>query len=481
MNREIRSAASRQIAAPLPNPERCKANGQGCCKIDPPPQIDSMSPAKESRHILVVDDSATIRAAVTDYLTQADFEVETAEDGESALESIQKRLPALILLDVLMPGIDGFETCRQLKKHPATSRIPVIFMTGLSNVSDRVTGLNVGAVDYIIKPFQEEEMLARVKVHFNLRTLTRTLEQQNTFFKDLTKRLEQRVSERTVKIARSLDELQQTQLQVIQNEKMRSLGHLLAGVSHEINNPANSIAANLSYAVDYVQEINQILQLYRQHYPAPHEDIQAALDGADLDFSLADLDKIMVSMKYGTDRLCDLSQSLRTFSRMDTTEKRPVNIHEGIDSTLLILQHRLRARGDRGKIEVVKDYDNLPIVKCYPAELNQVFMNLLANAIDALEEHDPPRAITIRTTMQANSEEAPAQVNIHIIDNGPGLSEGVQAHLFDPMFTTKPPGKGTGLGLSIVRQIVEDRHQGKILCHSTLGQGAEFIVQLPLS
>jgi signal transduction histidine kinase len=297
--------------------------------------------------------------------------------------------------------------------------------------------------------------------------------------------LEDRVEERTVELKNALSELQRTQAQVIQSEKMSSLGQLVAGVAHEINNPVNFIHGNLNHVQEYTQDLLEFLNLYQQHYPNPAPAIQTAAEEVDIEFLQEDLPKMVSSMKVGTDRIRQIVLSLRTFSRMDESEIKPVDIHEGIDSTLMILQHRLKAKSERPEIEVIKDYGSLPLVECYAGQLNQVFMNILTNAIDALDENrsehtyqenkDNPSRITIRTSI------ADAKwLEVTISDNGPGMSKDVQQRIFNPFFTTKAIGKGTGMGMSISYQIITEKHGGKLECFSTPGQGTKFVIQIPL-
>lgn len=285
-------------------------------------------------------------------------------------------------------------------------------------------------------------------------------------------------------LAIALQELQDTQLQIVQAEKLASLGQLVAGVAHEINNPINFIHGNLIHAEDYFHELLKLITLYQQHYP-PTPEIEAALQKADLDFLSEDLIKLVNSMQVGTNRIREIVLSLRNFSRLDEAEFKPVDIHEGIDSTLMILTHRLKPSPTSAGIQIDKDYDSLPLVECYPGQLNQVFMNLIANAIDALEERDQKRST-------AENEAHPSIIRIwtelirsewiaiHIADNGDGIPDPFQQRLFEPFFTTKGVGKGTGLGLSISHQIITEKHNGKLTCYSMLGEGAEFIIEIPI-
>ncbi|MEG4585616.1 PAS domain S-box protein [Microcoleus sp. MOSTC5] len=286
----------------------------------------------------------------------------------------------------------------------------------------------------------------------------------------------------TQQLEQTLHELQRTQTQLIQSEKMSSLGQLVAGVAHEINNPVNFIYGNLSYTSEYTQKLLKILQLYHKEYPQPTARILEAREDFEIDYLVEDLPKILASMKVGADRIRDIVLSLRTFSRLDEAEMKQVDIHQGLESTLLILQNRLKNKPDRPTINVIKEYGNLPLVECYPGQLNQVFMNLLSNALDALEMEmnrsdrtAKNLAITVRTQVTDNNF-----VAIRIADSGSGMSEDVKKRLFDPFFTTKPIGKGTGLGLAISHSIVVEKHGGKLSCNSVLGEGSEFAIEIPL-
>jgi PAS domain S-box-containing protein len=273
---------------------------------------------------------------------------------------------------------------------------------------------------------------------------------------------------------RTLEELQQTQAQMIHAEKMSSLGQLVAGVAHEINNPVSFIHGNLTPASQYAKDLLNLVSLYQQTYPEPTLDIQAEIEAIDLPFLQKDFPQLLDSMNMGTQRIREIVLSLRNFSRLDEAEIKAVNLHEGLDSTLVILGNRLKGIDGGAAIEIIRDYDaELPLVECYPGQLNQVFMNILANAIDALEPINHP-TITLRTW--ATSEWVTAVIS----DNGPGMSEQVQAQIFNPFFTTKPVGKGTGMGMSISYQIITEKHAGKLSCVSVLDQGTDFIIRIPI-
>ncbi|OUL26441.1 GAF domain-containing protein [Nostoc sp. 106C] len=286
-------------------------------------------------------------------------------------------------------------------------------------------------------------------------------------------------------LAQALNELRTAQMQIIHAEKMASLGQLVAGVAHEINNPINFIYGNLQHAHQYTKDLLRCLELYRHYHPDTVPEIHEFLKKTEIDFLFDDLPKLFQSMQIGSERICEIVTSLRNFSRLDEAELKEANIHEGIDSTLMILQHRLKPSSDIPTINVSKDYDSLPLIECYPGQLNQVFMNLLSNAIDALEERNACTSAEVIATKPSEIRISTSLLNkdwiaIRIADNGLGMDEKVLSRLFDPFFTTKVVGKGTGLGLSISYQIVSDKHKGKIYCQSELGKGTEFVVELPI-
>jgi two-component system, NtrC family, sensor kinase len=403
--------------------------------------------ATQKSAVLIVDDVPTNIKVLMDLLDESGFDISVAKSGESALEKVQKVSPDLILLDIMMPGIDGFETCSRLKANPQTKDIPVIFMTALSDPVDKVKGLQLGAVDYITKPIHQEEVLARINVHLELR---------------------------------------KARLRLVQEEKMASLGQLVAGIAHEINNPINFIQGNLSHAQNYSQVLLEVVELYETQAD-PTSEIELLLEQADLAFIKADLPQLLSSMEIGTRRIQEMVRSLRIFSRLDEAEYKTVDIQAGIKSALMLLGSRLKAKPHHPAIVIKQEYAELPLIECYAGQLNQVFMHLLTNAIDAIEDkikhweipanpalQNYVPILSIRTMLSDDRQ----WVSIQVADNGIGMSEEVQRRMFDQFFTTKLAGRGTGLGMAIVRQIVVEAHKGTITVNSILEQGSEITVNI---
>lgn len=307
------------------------------------------------------------------------------------------------------------------------------------------------------------------------------LEEYSHTLEEKVERRTQELNENNQRLKQAIVNLQNAQTQLIQSEKMSSLGQMVAGIAHEINNPINFIHGNITHAQEYVQDLLELIAIYQHELPNPSAQVAEKSEEIDLDFLVQDLPKVLDSMSVGTSRIRNIVLGLRNFSRLDEADMKPVDIHEGIDNTLMILQHKLKANNDRPEIQVIKEYGELPELTCYAGQLNQVFMNILSNAIDALDEgnrnnHQSPAPKIRIITELANKN----TVKICIADNGPGINTEIQQKIFDPFFTTKPVGSGTGLGLSISYQIVVDKHKGKLICDSKLGQGTEFVIEIPI-
>ncbi|BBD68148.1 response regulator receiver sensor signal transduction histidine kinase [Nostoc commune NIES-4072] len=443
------------------------------------------------KNILVVDDTPDNLRLLSAMLTTQGFEVRKALNGKMALTACQMVLPDVILLDINMPDMDGYQVCQKLKADEKTCEVPVIFISALDDVVDKVKAFGVGGVDYIAKPFHGAEVVSRIENQINLRLLQVKLQEKNFL------------------LQQALDNLKASQVQQIQNEKMVALGQLVAGLAHEINNPISFIYGNLQYAGQYVKDLVNLIEAYQQEYPKATPKIQQIAKDIDLNFIIKDLQNLIGAMYRGSDRIQEIVLALQRFSRHDEAEMKQVNIHEDIENTLVMLQHRLRETADRPAIIIVKDYGNLPLVTCYASELNQVFMHLLNNAIDAIEEGVGSREwgmgnlsleegvrsgewgmgnlsfnpYSLLPTPQIRIHTEVTELNmvkIAIADNGPGIEESLRSRLFDPFFTTKPVGKGSGLGLSISYQIIVQKHQGNITCTSSVGQGAEFVIEIPI-
>lgn len=452
-------------------------------------------------HILIVDDVPENVQLLSSALSKEGYKVRGVLSGEMAIRALNS-LPDLILLDIMMPGIDGYEVCRRLKDSPHTCDIPVIFLSALSDVTDKVKSFEMGGVDYITKPFQLKEVRARVGHQLKIQQLQKQLIAQAEVLSEKNARLQQEIREReaiaialrtseakerekTEQLSQTLQQLQSAQAQLIQHEKMSGLGQLVAGVAHEINNPVTFIYGNLKCADAYAQDLLAALQIYQQATPQLPPDLQDRIDDLGLGFVQEDFPKLLQSMNAGSERIREIVHSLRIFSRHSEAEIKVVDIHEGLDSALMILRSQLRSQAHHAAIEVVKNYGELPMVECFPGQLNQVFMHILGNAIDALEvvrrlgdhayAHRDP-TIQIQTKLLA-----PEWLGVYISDNGPGIAKEIQSRLFDPFFTTKEIGQGTGLGLSICYKIIVDQHRGELRCLSAPGQGAMFAVEIPIT
>ncbi len=439
-----------------------------------------MNDIKDNGTILIIDDIPNNVELLCEFLDDAGYKVLVETNSHNVIDKVKYSMPDLILLDIMMPEVNGFEVCHLLQTEVTTKNIPIIFITAITDTFNKVKGLNLGAVDYITKPFRYAEVLARIQVHLKIKNLQKVIEDKNIQLKKLTNNLESLVAERTNELEITLNNLKQSQIKLIQSEKMSALGVLTAGIGHEINNPLSFILSNIKPAQEYIDDITHIFQLYQKYYPNPVQEIADELKTVEMEFTLEDLSRILKSMQLGSERIQDISVSLRNFSRSDTHTKLLTDLHQGLDSTLLILRHRMKAFDKRPEIKVIKNYGILPKIKCYPGQINQVFMNIIANAIDALEEAWEKQAIQGLEIIISTEDVNANTISICISDNGLGIPEAIIKRIFAPTFTTKGVGKGTGLGLSISHQIVYDNHQGHLSCVSEVGKGTKFIIELPV-
>ncbi len=442
--------------------------------------------------ILVVDDHPDNLDLLEGILQRQGYDVYRAASGREVLNTVSIVLPNLILLDIMMPGMDGYTVCKRLKANPETCNIPILFISALEDARDKVRGFQVGGMDYITKPFQIKEVLARVAHHLMVRRLQQDLSVQNAQLQaeiEARTQVELELRQKSDRLEQALQHINRAQVQLIQAEKMSSLGQLVAGITHEINNPINFVQGNLIHTTNYTQELLNLLSGYQSAFPDLPPELQAQLDSIDLDFIQEDLPKLIASMEVGTARILSIVQSLNVFSRLDQSSLQFFDLHEGLESSIVLLQHRFSRNIWRSKIIVEQHYELMFPVECHAGQINQVFMDLLNNAIDAIDESwmrktskspmlDPNIVLLspkVRIVTKAIEDD---WVQIQISDTGLGIDDAIRSRIFDPFFTTKPIGQGTGLGLSTSYQIIQAQHGGRIYQREISGETV-FSIEIP--
>lgn len=413
--------------------------------------------------ILIVDDVPDNIRLLSDMLTQAGFSVRQAVSGSMALMAVEANPPDLILLDINMPGMNGYEVCSHLKSSDETHDIPIIFLSALDAIADKVKSFDLGAADYVSKPFSQEEIIRRIRNQLSIYKLTRQLENQNQVLET------------------ALTYLKENQADIIQREKMAGLDQLISGVAHEINNPVSFIAGNLTHAEDYFQTLRQTIIDYREVSAVGEPDH----DRQELDYVLEDFPQLLQSMAVGAERIKSIVQALQTFAHHGEQGVKPIDLQKTLESILILLQPCLRGQGNRPAIAIDRQYHPLPPVACDAKLIGQVFLDLLKNAIDSIDElwnsqtsNDvrlAPPCITLHTQQLDEN-----WVEIKIRDTGIGITDEIQEHVYEPFFSTKPVGAGKGLGLTTSYRIITEIHRGKISFDSVPMQGTEFSFALPL-
>lgn len=446
--------------------------------------IEQLSTVDEKTvvRVLLVDDQPIVAESIRRLLaSEPDIQLHYCNDAQKAIPMATQIQPTVILQDLVMPDADGLMLLKFFRANPTTSTIPVIVLSTRDEPVVKAEAFATGANDYLVKIPDPIEFIARLKYHSSAyANLLKRHEAERV--RAYNRDLERRVADRTAELEIALMELKTAQSRIIQEEKMAGVGQLVSGICHELNNPVSFIQGNLEPAQDYCDELLQLVALYQQVYPEPPEIIQAAIDQMDLEFITEDFTKLLQSFEHGANRISNIVLSLRNFSRLDEGEIKSVDLHEGIDHALLLLGSRLQS------IEVIKNYDLKTFVECLPGHLNQVFMHILSNAVDALKGTSHTQALNQNDELCARPLQIHIQTRllddnaalISFTDNGPGISQEIMNRIFEPFFTTKLVGQGTGLGLSLSYQTITEYHGGSLECHSIPGQSTTFIIKIPL-
>lgn len=396
--------------------------------------------------ILIADDNENNLRVLSTMLQNASYSIRVAKNGLQVLKSVAISPPDLILLDIHMPELNGYETCKKLKEKPELRDIPVIFISALTETFSKVTAFEAGGVDYITKPFHDEEVKARIQTHFLLRR-------------------------KTLELEKAITEIKQVQTKLIFSEKMASLGVLSAGIAHEINNPINFVYAGINSLIKHFTElnhaVNELIDTCRQPVESRAKSLDDIIEEYQLQKRLKVIPELAEDVKTGAIRTTEIVKGLRLFARSDGEEKVSARIEESVEAALLLLKNKYKNR-----IDIIRLFDqNLPMIKCHPGQLTQAFVNIIHNAIDAIMEKG---TITIKITL------AGTNLNILIQDTGIGMSSEIQTKIFDPFFTTKSVGNGMGLGLAITHGIIE-KHRGTIFVESKENNGTTFSISLPVN
>ncbi|WP_071190331.1 response regulator [Trichormus sp. NMC-1] len=415
--------------------------------------------------ILIVDDKLENIRFLADFLSKHNYQVRKAINGQAALMAVQVLPPDLILLDINMPEMGGYEVCEFLKHDPKNKSIPIIFLSAGNDITDKIRAFQVGGIDYITKPFHLEEVLVRVQTQLKLQHLQKELEARND------------------KLENTLLALQNAQSELVQKEKLLNASRIAAGISHEINNPLSFILCNLNPASEYSEKLISLIQLYQKAFPDPNPEIKNFIEEIELEFLTPDFTKVMNSIRTGAERIRAVVHALHIFSRLDKSGIQPFNVHESIDSVLMTLRYQLELKNGLVSVEIFKNYEDLPEFMGYTNLFNQVLTNLVLNAIDALHlkvnsdtDSSFKPIIWIHTHITQKNKAI-----ISIKDNGIGITEEDKDRLFEPFFTTKLVAKGVGLGLFTSHQIITEIHKGSLMYQAVPEGGSEFMIEIPIT